>query len=209
VRDSRGVSLSVFAHWPNRITALRFVGAFVLFGLLTVIGDGDPRQNSGLLQFSFWLFVVVASTDFLDGYLARRDNHTSTFGRIADPFVDKVLILGVLVYLAVLPWSRPWVPAWAVVLILAREFLVTGIRGWVESTGREFGADRLGKVKMVLQSIAVGGILFLHAFPWPDEFFPYLSWMAHALILGTIAITVISGASYVLKTRTLVEEIKS
>jgi CDP-diacylglycerol---glycerol-3-phosphate 3-phosphatidyltransferase len=199
--------LSVFAHWPNRITALRFVGAFVLFALLSIIGEDGPGQNKGLTQFAFWLFVVVVSTDFLDGYLARRDNLVSTFGRIADPFVDKVLILGVLVYLAVLPWSRPWVPAWAVVLILAREFLVTGIRGWVESTGREFGADRLGKIKMVLQSVAVGGVLFLHAFSWSANQWHLLSWMAHALIWGTIGITLISGASYVLKTRTLIEEL--
>ena len=83
--------MSVFSHWPNRITALRFIGAFVLFGLLTAIGD-DVQMT--LNQASFWLFVVVAATDFLDGYLARRDNLVSAFGRIADPFVDKVLILG-------------------------------------------------------------------------------------------------------------------
>ena len=199
--------MSVFAHWPNRITALRFIGAFVLFGFLTVIGDSGPTEKMSLIQVSFWLFVVVAATDFLDGYLARRDNQVTSFGRIADPFVDKVLILGTLIYLAVLPWSRPWVPAWAVVLILAREFLVTGIRGWVESLGRDFGADSLGKVKMVLQSIAVGAVLFLHAFPWSETLFTYLDWFARVLVWGTIAITLISGASYVLKTRTLLKEL--
>ena len=199
--------MSVFEHWPNRITALRFIGAFVLFGLLTVIGDGGPDEQKTLIQVSFWLFVVVASTDFLDGYLARRDDLITSFGRIADPFVDKVLILGVLIYLAVLPWSRPWVPVWAVVLILAREFLVTGIRGWVESLGRDFGADALGKVKMVLQSVAVGAVLFLHSFPWSEELFPYVSGFAHAMVWGTIAITLISGVSYVLKTRTILKEL--
>ena len=201
--------MSIFAHWPNRITGLRFVGAFVLFGLLTVIGDDGPAEKRTLIQVSFWLFVVVASTDFLDGYLARRDNQVTAFGRIADPFVDKVLILGILIYLAVLPWSRPWVPVWAVVLILAREFLVTGIRGWVESLGRDFGADGLGKVKMVLQSIAVGAVLFLHAFSWPEAFLPYVSGFAHALVWGTIAITLISGVSYVMKTRVLLRELDS
>lgn len=198
--------MSVFSHWPNRITALRFVGAFVLFGLLAYIGDGGPEEEMGLIQVSFWLFVVVASTDFLDGYIARRDNLVSAFGRIADPFVDKVLILGTLTYLAVLPWSSEWVPTWAVVLILAREFLVTGIRGWVESLGRDFGADILGKVKMVLQSVAVGAVLFTNAFPWPDVMRPYLSGFTHSLVWATISITLISGASYVLKTRTLVKE---
>ena len=199
--------MSVFSHWPNRITALRFLGAFVLFGLLTAIGDEGPNGKRTLIHVSFWLFVVVAATDFLDGYLARRDNLVSVFGRIADPFVDKVLILGTLIYLTVLPWSREWVPTWVVVLILAREFLVTGIRGWVESLGREFGADALGKVKMVLQSIAVGAVLFLHAFPWPEALFPYLSWMTHGLMWGTLAVTLISGASYVSKTRTLMKEL--
>ena len=199
--------MSVFSHWPNRITALRFLGAFLLFGLLTVIGDEGPQGQMTLIHVSFWVFVVVAATDYLDGYLARRDNLVSAFGRIADPFVDKVLILGTLIYLAVLPWSSPWVPAWAVVVILAREFLVTGIRGWVESLGRDFGADSLGKVKMVLQSIAVGAVLFTNAFPWPDELFPYMSGFTHVMVWGTIAITLISGAAYVLKTRTLVKEL--
>jgi len=199
--------VSVFSHWPNRITALRFLGAFLLFGLLTVIGDEGPAGKMTLIHVSFWVFVVVAATDYLDGYLARRDNLVSAFGRIADPFVDKVLILGALIYLAVLEWSQPWVPVWAVVLILAREFLVTGIRGWVESLGRSFGADKLGKVKMVLQSIAVGAVLFLHSFPWPAALYPYLSGFTHALVWGTIAVTLISGASYVLKTRTLLKEI--
>jgi CDP-diacylglycerol--glycerol-3-phosphate 3-phosphatidyltransferase len=198
--------MSVFSHWPNRITALRFLGAIFLFGLLTLVGDEGPNGKMTLIHVSFWVFVVVAATDYLDGYLARRDNLVSAFGRIADPFVDKVLILGALIYLAVLPWSRPWVPVWAVVLILAREFLVTGIRGWVESLGRDFGADSLGKVKMVLQSIAVGAVLFTNAFPWPEALYPYLSGFTHALMWGTIAITLISGASYVLKTRTLLKE---
>jgi len=198
--------VSVFSHWPNRITAFRFLGAFLLFGLLAYIGDGGPEEEMGLIQVSFWLFVVVASTDFLDGYIARRDNLVSAFGRIADPFVDKVLILGTLIYLAVLPWSSEWVPTWAVVLILAREFLVTGIRGWVESLGGDFGADILGKVKMVLQSVAVGAVLFTNAFPWTDALRPYLSWFTHALVWATISITLISGASYVLKTRTFVKE---
>ena len=199
--------MSVFSHWPNRITALRFLGAFFLFGLLMVIGDEGPSGKMTLIHVSFWVFVVVAATDFLDGYLVRRDNLVSAFGRIADPFVDKVLILGTLIFLAVLPWSKPWVPAWAVVLILAREFLVTGIRGWVESLGRDFGADMLGKVKMVLQSFAVGSVLFANAFPWPEALFPYVSGLSHALVWGTIVITLLSGASYVQKTRTLLKEL--
>jgi len=118
----------VFAHWPNRITDLRFVGAFVLFALFVSFGERPAAELRPRIGWAFWLFVVVAATDFLDGWLARRDQHITAFGRIADPFVDKILIVGTLVFLAVLPWSRPHLPAWMVVVILAREFLVTAIR---------------------------------------------------------------------------------
>ena len=80
----------------------------------------------------FWLFILIAVSDVLDGWLARRGNHITAFGRIADPFVDKVMVLGAMIYLAVCPWSQTWFPAWIVVVILAREFLVTGLRGYVE-----------------------------------------------------------------------------
>src|SRR4030095_16493545 len=81
----------------------------------------------------------------------------SDFGRVPDPFVDKVLVVGALVFLATFDESRRAVPAWAVVVIVAREFLVTGVRGYVESKGHAFPADAWGKLKMVLQCLTVGG----------------------------------------------------
>ena len=116
---------NVFAYWPNRITAMRFVGAAVLFVLLALYGYRPAESISGTLQACFWLFIVTALTDALDGWLARRNQEVTAFGRIADPFVDKILILGALVFLAVLPWSAEFVPAWIVVVVLAREILVT------------------------------------------------------------------------------------
>lgn len=110
----------VFAHWPNRITAIRFFGALVLFGVLETLSletleSIDLRR--GAVQCSFWLFVVVAATDFLDGYLARKYKLVSDFGRIADPFTDKVLILGAMIYAAVMPWTGSWMPTWIVVVL--------------------------------------------------------------------------------------------
>ena len=67
-------------------------------------------------------------------------------------------LLGAMVLLAVGPWSRPWLPGWMVVVILARELLVSAIRSFVEGEGGEFPADRWGKLKMVLQCLAVGGL---------------------------------------------------
>ena len=144
----------VFEHWPNRITAIRFVGSLVLFVLFAFYGSGI-EHNAWFFPVCFWLFVLTALTDFLDGYLARRDNQVTAFGRIADPFVDKVLVLGSMIFLAVMDWSREWFPAWIVVTVLAREFLVTGIRGYVESLGKEFPADWFGKVKMVAEVVAI------------------------------------------------------
>ena len=199
------MSPGVFAYWPNRITALRFVGSLFLFAILSVMGD---ELDSNLLYAScaFWLFIAIAASDFLDGYLARRGNQITSFGRIADPFVDKVLVIGTMVYLAVMDWSRPWFPAWVVVVIIAREFLVTGIRGYVESKGLEFPADWFGKVKMVIQCIAIGIVLGLFAFDWPEPLRKFLTIAAHVFVWGTLLTTVGSGTSYVLKTRKLLEK---
>jgi CDP-diacylglycerol--glycerol-3-phosphate 3-phosphatidyltransferase len=199
----------VFAHWPNRITAVRFVGALVLFvvfalmgerpadGTFDVLGAAWPMRH--LIHGCFWLFVVIAATDFLDGYLARKDGHVSAFGRIADPFTDKVLIVGTMTFFCVMPWSRDFVPAWLVVIVLAREFLVTGIRGFVESQGKEFGADGFGKIKMIAQCCAVGGVMWIHAFPWPDAWRTGWEWLTLFLVGATLLTTVGSGLSYVLR----------
>lgn len=196
------MSAGVFAYWPNRITALRFVGSLVLFAILSGWGEhvAESRLYSGIC---FWLFIGIAATDYLDGYLARRGNQITSFGRIADPFVDKVLIIGAMVYLAVLEWSRPWFPAWIVVVVVAREFLVTGIRGYVESQGLAFPADWFGKIKMIVQCIAIGVALGIHAFAWPEPLRRFLDVSAYVFVYGTLVTTVGSGASYVLKTRTL------
>jgi CDP-diacylglycerol--glycerol-3-phosphate 3-phosphatidyltransferase len=151
----------------------------------------------------FWLFVGIAATDYLDGYLARKGNQITSFGRIADPFVDKVLIIGAMVYLAVLEWSRGWFPAWIVVIVVAREFLVTGIRGYVESLGLAFPADWFGKIKMIVQCIAISIAFGVHAFAWPEPLRRFLDVAAFVFVYGTLITTVGSGFSYVLKTRAI------
>lgn len=194
----------VFRYWPNRITAMRFAGSIVLFGILHTLADVPMESiadHRGVVQAAFWLFVITAATDYLDGYLARRDHHVTAFGRIADPFTDKVLILGAMIFAAVSPWMRELLPAWIVVIILAREFLVTGIRGYVESVGEEFPADGLGKIKMIVQCIAVGGVLWIHAFPWPDAWREAWVLVTQILVWITLLATVGSGATYVLKAR--------
>ena len=206
----------IFQYWPNRITAMRFVGALALFLVFAVMGELSPEGQLELLGWStsmqralqvcFWLFVLVAATDYLDGWLARSGGHVSVFGRIADPFVDKVLILGVMIFMAVMPWSKGYIPAWLVVVILARELLVTGLRGYVESIGREFPADRFGKVKMVVQCMAVGGVMFVHAYAWREGLGRALDLLVRALVVITLVTTLGSGLSYVRKTQRILAE---
>jgi CDP-diacylglycerol--glycerol-3-phosphate 3-phosphatidyltransferase len=194
----------VFAHWPNRITAIRFGGAMILFVLFTAWGEGPGPVEVGpgwMTQITFWLFLLIALSDYLDGYLARRDNLVSAFGRIADPFVDKVLVLGSMIFLTVMPWSRQWFPAWIVVVVLAREFLVTGIRSYVESQGESFAADGFGKIKMVVQCLAIGFVLGRVAFPWEKIGIQleWLSWCTYVLVWATLATSIGSGFTYIRK----------
>lgn len=199
----------VFAYWPNRITALRFLGAVALFVVLALYGDRQPAEvaaDRSIFAVAFWLFITMALSDILDGWLARRGNQITAFGRIADPFVDKVLVLGAMIYLAVLPWSRHWFPAWVVVVILSREFLVTGIRGYVESLGGQFPADWFGKVKMFTQCFAVSAVMGLAAFDWSPDARAFVEQLAEVFVLITLLTSVGSGLSYIIKTRQVLAE---
>ena len=195
----------IFAHWPNRITALRFLGSLALFSILALHEDlVDPAPDL-TQKLVFWLFIVIAVTDVLDGWLARRGNLVTAFGRIADPFVDKVLVVGTMIFLAVMPWSRPFFPAWIVVTILAREFLVTAIRGYVESRGLPFPADRWGKIKMLLQCTAIGIVTGREAFDFAEATHAFWGTVGHVFVWGTLISSVGSGISYVVKTKILLE----
>jgi CDP-diacylglycerol--glycerol-3-phosphate 3-phosphatidyltransferase len=203
------MSAGIFAHWPNRITALRFLGAAALFVILALYGDVAPEgvdERSSIFKAAFWLFIATCLSDILDGYLARRGNHITAFGRIADPFVDKVLVMGAMIFLAVEPWSRHFFPAWIVVAILAREFLVTAIRGYVEKLGVEFPADWFGKAKMFLQCWAVGIVLGLAAFQLSAEAEARWAVAGDLCVLATLLATIGSGLSYVFKTRRILAE---
>jgi CDP-diacylglycerol---glycerol-3-phosphate 3-phosphatidyltransferase len=201
--------MGVFQHWPNRITALRFVGALGLFAIFWREGNRTATEvvhDRGMIQAAFWTFVLVAASDVLDGWLARRGNHVTAFGRIADPFVDKVLVLGAMVYLAVMPWSQAWFPAWIVVIVLAREFLVTGLRGYVESQGGELPADWFGKVKMFAQCLAVGVVIGIHAFEFSPKWHDFYALCGHVFVWATLVTSIGSCLSYLVKTRQFLVE---
>ena len=150
-------------HIPNLLTASRFFMAIGFFFILAFY-DAERPETRPLLDWAAAVFLVAVCTDMLDGYLARRMGHMTTFGRIADPFVDKIIICGALVYFVGGQFVRGganltgWAP-WMVVLILARELLVTGMRSFSESHAIPFAATWTGKLKMILQCIAVTWVL--------------------------------------------------
>lgn len=186
---------------PNLITTARLVITVLVFVCLQLVAlHGATTAGAGggvvLLAWAAWgLFLVAAFTDFLDGYLARKWNLVTAFGRVADPFADKILITGSLVMLMQFPVAMSVLTAWYVVVVVAREFLVTAIRGVVEASGRPFPADRLGKWKMVSQCWTVGALLAMVA--GSDFFTP----LAVAGYWVSLLLTVVSGANYVMKAK--------
>lgn len=185
---------------PNRLTMSRIlfaIGVFVLFALIRRAQAGNEVLQAGLPTFGWVgliLFIVAALTDVLDGHLARRRKIVSDFGRIADPFADKILICGSLVFICATDGLSDIVPPWAVVVILAREFLVTGIRGFIEARGKSFAARAAGKLKMLLQSVLVGGVFFKFG---PGRNWDDIDFILLVLMLATVAVTIYSGWAYV------------
>jgi CDP-diacylglycerol--glycerol-3-phosphate 3-phosphatidyltransferase len=130
----------------NRLTMLRVVLAAAVFGAL--MNDG-PFWHAA----AFAMFVAAIATDWLDGWLARRMNLVSPFGKIADPIADKILVLGTL--LALIRHRELDLPLWAVFLLLMRELIIGGVRMLAAAQGKSIAAERSGKIKTVVQCIAV------------------------------------------------------
>lgn len=200
----------VVRHLPNLITLARLLLAVAVFVCMSRALVHPP--GSAWLQWAFWLWLIAAISDTLDGYLARKHGWVTALGRIADPVVDKVLTLGALAYLV--PGQAiygrpedllPIMPVWALVLLLTREFLVTALRGFVESKGLAFPAERSGKWKMVLQSIFLGVVIGAAAgiaeplhLVWLEDLLRHPRSLA-ILFWLMIALTVGSGLSYCIR----------
>lgn len=185
---------------PNAITLLRLVVTVGVFWCLERADRAAPEVGAAdaeLLWWAFGLFLFAAVTDFFDGWVARRFDQVSMFGRILDPFADKVLICGTLVFLVSFGALRELIPTWFVVVVLARELLVTTLRGAVESRGKAFPAERLGKWKMVAQcATASSAISLLAGSNIFYEVVQYGMWV-------TLGLTVFSGLGYVWRARAL------
>ena len=165
---------------PNCLTLTRIFAAPLVVVLLYHEG---PLACFGAAL----LFTLASVTDLLDGHIARRDNLVTSFGKFLDPLADKVLICSVLIMLTYLNW----IAAWIAILIVCRELLVTGLRAMAADEGIVIAADKFGKWKSTLQSIAIVP-LTIH--------YPVMGINVRALgeflLYIALALTVVSGVNY-------------
>ena len=168
---------------PNKITVARlvlvpfFIGAYIAdFNLIALV-----------------IFIVAAATDFVDGKLARKRNIVTNFGKIMDPLADKILV-----YSAFCLMIPEYVPAWMFIIILAREFLIAGIRTVAASEGIVIAAQMSGKIKTVLQMILVPVFIILPVFEKMNGSPLYMVFyiLGQVLLWGALIMTVYSGIEY-------------
>lgn len=180
---------------PNKITISRIFLIPIFIIILSITFDWD-QWNIGEsdLPISHFvaalIFIIAASTDWLDGYYARKYNLITNLGKFLDPLADKLLVSAALILLVELGLA----PAWVVIIIISREFAVTGLRLVAAGEGLVLAASNMGKLKTVTQILAVI-LLLLHNYPFSYFSFP----MATIVLYVAMIITFISGYDYFVK----------
>ena len=168
---------------PNILTALRLLAVPVM----VLLYDADSGREGHLRWLALLVFLVAAATDLLDGYLARRWEVTTAFGKIADPIADKFLVLGAFAMLAYggeLPW-------WPVAILAFREIAITAGRLAVV-TGSVIAASRGGKLKTVMQNASIFAFLLPLMPAWVDI-------AAFWMLMAAVAVAVVTGVDYAIK----------
>ena len=169
---------------PNILTMSRIVLAVVLVFLL---GQGSSIGNI----LGVVVFIIASLTDFYDGHLAKQQGLVSDFGKIMDPIADKILLLsvfGVLAHIGMIAW-------WMFIVIAIREILVTMSRLWACHQGQVLAAERVGKIKTVIQMMAVLVILF-YLVAKPGDFRSLWLGLINVFMWAAVILTVYSGAEY-------------
>lgn len=169
---------------PNKLTLLRIIAIPVFIAVL-MMGYGYAATA---------IFVLAALTDMLDGRIARKYNLVTNFGKLMDPLADKLLVMSALVCLVELGS----VPGWMVIVILAREFAVTGLRQVAASEGIVIAAGTTGKIKTITQMIAIPLLLLEN---WPCRYIGVP--MDQMFLWLAVAMTIVSGVEYIVKNRQL------
>ncbi len=191
---------------PNKLTVTRLilVVVFALFAFPypSVIENFIDGSIFDMLRpyIALVVYVVASITDAVDGHIARRDNLITDFGKFLDPIADKLLVSAALLALC----NVSLMYLWAALIILAREFVVSGIRMLAASKGTVIAAGKLGKLKMVFQTIAIITILVAGIVPtslWSGfEIIQSVIYIAgNIIMIAAVVLTIVSGVEYVYK----------
>ena len=180
---------------PNKLTILRIILVPVFMACMTAIS-----KNTAFVTISLIVFIIASITDSLDGHIARKKGLITDFGKLMDPLADKMLTTAA--YLGLLSMGRA--SAWAIMLILTREFFVSGIRLVAAGNGTVIAASMWGKVKTVFQMISII-VAFLVMYPVCPEETGIL--ITQILVWLSAVITVISGADYLMKNTSVFKDI--
>jgi CDP-diacylglycerol---glycerol-3-phosphate 3-phosphatidyltransferase len=180
---------------PNSITLIRIC---MIPLLMWVLSTSHLSSNNGQKEIlASALFIAASITDGIDGYIARRRGQITTMGILLDPLADKLLIAAAFVTLV--QFNPRLVPAWIAVVIIGREFLVSGLRSIAASEGFTIEASDLGKLKMFVQIVSVVAVILDHRWQeWPlrgPYVFP-VHWIAFLAIWFMVAVSLISAGDY-------------
>lgn len=192
-RLATGASLIV--NLPNSITLSRICAIPLLVWILSSPHFSSANGTKELLASA--LFIAAAMTDGIDGYLARKRDQITTMGILLDPIADKLLIAAAFIVLVQINPSL--VPAWVAIVVIGREFLVSGLRSIAASEGFTIEASDLGKFKMVVQIVSVVAVILDHRWKeWPiygHYIFP-IHWVAYVAIWFMVCVSLVSGIDY-------------
>ena len=180
---------------PNKLTLGRMI-AVPFFIALYMMGYYLP---------ALILFILASLTDMLDGQIARKYNLVTNFGKIMDPLADKILVYSAFCLMV----GDGIIPAWILIIILAREFLIAGMRTVAASDGIVIAADMSGKIKTVLQMIAVPLLIFYKAVPQSPQIAQYEHYVyltAMGFLYASLFMTVYSGIEYVSKNKSVFKQ---
>ncbi|QDP40247.1 CDP-diacylglycerol--glycerol-3-phosphate 3-phosphatidyltransferase [Radiobacillus deserti] len=180
---------------PNRITLSRIFMIPIFIIILSVPFDWGTIDigNEVLPVADFvaaFIFIIASTTDWIDGYYARKHNLVTNLGKFLDPLADKLLVSAALILLVEMGQAS----AWIVIIIISREFAVTGLRQIAAGEGTILAAGQMGKLKTWIQIIAIS-VLLLHNFPFSYTTIPF----GTIALYAALVITVVSGVDYFVK----------
>ena len=179
---------------PNSITLIRIC---MIPLLIWVLSTGRLPNNGEKEILASALFIAASITDGIDGYIARRRGQITTMGILLDPLADKLLIAAA--FITLVQYNPRLVPAWIAVVIIGREFLVSGLRSIAASEGFTIEASDLGKFKMFVQIISVVAVILDHRWhEWllPGGYIIPVHWIALLAIWFMVAVSLISAGDY-------------